>query len=237
MFEIYKNLLIPYKLGFNKIRIGKNYDGGYILAKELLENCECVYSLGVGNECSFDYQLAEMGLKIYMYDGSVENPPVSNKNFIFNKKYINHNNFVEELIKNNHFNNKNMIAQIDIEGNEYEFFKNLDEEVLLKFSQICVEFHELHFQYLKNNDWINKILNNFYIFHMHGNNIGMDGREGRGYIGTYVDGFPNVLEVSFVRKDLVTQQTVIDNTSYPLSGLDYPNAYDKKDYELNWWVK
>jgi hypothetical protein len=237
MFEIYKNSLIPYNLGFEKIRIGKNYDGGYVLAKELLNKAECVYSLGVGNECSFDEQLANMGLKIFMYDGSVDGPPIENNNFFFNKEFINHENFVQAIEKNGHLNNKNMIAQIDIEGNEFSFLSNTKDEILLKFSQICIEFHEMHFQYLKDNSWIDKILNNFYIFHMHGNNIGMDGREGRGYVGTYIDGFPNVLEVTFIRKDLVTIQPTIDNTEYPIKDLDFPNAYDKQDYKLNWWVK
>ena len=235
-FETLKQKLTPKKLPFTKTRFGPNKDGGYILAQDLLLKIECMYSLGVGGECGFDYQVADMGIGVFMYDGSVNGPPYHHNNFFFKKIYISENNFESELKTNGHENNKNMIAQIDIECNEYNFFDKISSETLKKFSQMIVEFHELHFQNELNTAWLDKILEHFYVFHIHGNNIGMDGREGRGYMGTYIDGFPNVMEVTFVRKDLCQENPANQETGAPIIGLDFPNASDKIDYAMDWWI-
>ena len=53
------NFIFPLKvIGLNKIRIGKNGDGGYILLEDL-KQIKIAYSFGIGAEISFEKYLAE----------------------------------------------------------------------------------------------------------------------------------------------------------------------------------
>lgn len=65
-----KKLLIPYQ--YKQLqRYGGNYDGGYILASDLLTESEIIYSYGVGpNEhwITFDRHMIKLNKHVYMYD-------------------------------------------------------------------------------------------------------------------------------------------------------------------------
>ena len=47
------NFLKPFKVK-KLVRLGRNYDGGYLLCDEILQSCENLITLGVGDDISFE---------------------------------------------------------------------------------------------------------------------------------------------------------------------------------------
>jgi hypothetical protein len=236
-----KNILTPYVSdSLTKVRYGNINDGGYIFSKELIESCNSVYSYGIGVDkegINFDLQMASLDKIVFMRDGSVCAPPINHSNFKFEKVFCDSDNFFDHLSKNNHLQNKNLIAQIDIEGSEWEMFKNCKEECLIPFSQICVEFHDV----LVENYWqmpslcpfkedidrknliFSKILKSHYVYHIHANNH------------SYCSELPNVMEITFIRKDIVPDFKQ-ESIAYPIKNMDFPCNPERIDYPLDWWI-
>jgi len=213
-----KKLLTPYDLGYTKIRIGPKEDGGYVFYKDMIEKTEVVYSFGVGWVWGCDLEFANMGKIVHMYDKNDFTP--NHKNMKFKKAFITSALVNEDLreIKDN-----NLLMCMDIEGCEYEVLLNLDKENLLKFSQISLEIHGAPDS--KNLIPLLERLNeNYSLFHVHANN----------YSG-FTMNFPQVLELSFLRKDLEKIKKVESN-SFPIKDLDYPNNPSSKDYVLDWLI-
>ena len=75
-------------------------------------------------------------------------------------------------------------------------------------------------------DIFNKLNKSFYLIHMHGNNH-------RGYIDF---GIPQVLECTYVNKNLFTATPEKETNGFPIDGLDFSNCVARKDMTLNWWV-
>jgi hypothetical protein len=66
------NFLLPIKVK-KLIRLGRNFDGGYLVCARVLKKCNNLITLGVGDDTSFErdfYNLSKMN-KIFMYDYSV----------------------------------------------------------------------------------------------------------------------------------------------------------------------
>ena len=70
--------------GKNKIRIGHNYDGGYILLDDF-DNIKIAYSFGIANEISFEKSLANKNINVFMYDHTIVSLPYENPNFHWKK--------------------------------------------------------------------------------------------------------------------------------------------------------
>lgn len=220
-----KQLLIPYNNDYNKKRFGKHNDGGYILYSDILHSTEYVYSFGVSYDISFETDLLKhKQIDIFMYDGTV-NHEFKQPNL----KFINHNissdYFINELIKNNHLSCKNLLLKCDIEGAEFELIENLPEQVLQNFSQICIEVHNINEKIEESYDLFFKINKFFTLFHIHGNNW-----------APLIQGIPNVLELSYLRNDLLKNKNILAN-ELPDPILDSPNKEDVLDYKLNWWLQ
>ncbi len=66
------NFLKPFKVK-KLVRLGRNYDGGYLLCHEILQSCENLITLGVGDDVSFeiDFEKKKNSKSIRMYDYSV----------------------------------------------------------------------------------------------------------------------------------------------------------------------
>ena len=77
---------------------------------------------------------------------------------------------------------------------------------------------ELYYEVIK------KLNKYFYAFHIHANNslpkINLNGYS-----------FPPLVELSFVRKDLV-QNVTETKAKFPVDGLDFPNKMDRNDIDL-----
>ena len=71
-------------LGYNKIRIGRKNDGGYIFLNDF-KNIKIAYSFGINNEISFEKELADKNIDVYMYDHSINQLPFENSKFHWKK--------------------------------------------------------------------------------------------------------------------------------------------------------
>lgn len=68
------NFLIPIKVK-KLIRLGRNFDGGYLVCADTLKKCKNLISLGVGDDTSFerDFDKIKHTKYIFLYDYTVSN--------------------------------------------------------------------------------------------------------------------------------------------------------------------
>jgi FkbM family methyltransferase len=239
-----KQLLIPYEFP-NLKRYGGNYDGGYILAENLLNESNIIYSYGVGPDESwitFDKEMLSLNKKIFLYDNLKDSSWISYNSIYFKSEYVNSKNIYNHIIENSHTGNHNMVLKMDIEGNEYETLLYCNDDIFKHFNQITIEVHDIvnsHLEpyYLINADdnilrWENKIklfnkLNEKYtLVHIHGNNNS----------SRIIEGIADVLELSYIRNDCMPYKNILEE-SCPRAHLDYPNNTKLPDIFMNWWLK
>src|SRR5687768_8728360 len=121
--EIWKLIraLRPVNCGKNLIRIGGNAAGGYLIPDDL-DGIEYCFSPGVSSVADFESHLANLRIKSFMTDYSVDAPPVNNPSFIFDKKFLGANDsdtfttllsWKEKYLKNY---SQDLILQMDVEG-------------------------------------------------------------------------------------------------------------------------
>lgn len=214
-------------LGYNKIRIGSKTDGGYILLNDL-KNIKIAYCFGIGSEISFEKELAEKNIDIFMYDHTINNLPFENSKFHWKKiglcgKNIGENNMstLSELIKENgHSKEENMILKLDIESYEWEVLENLPINIFKQFKYIAGEFHLNEKDELQYYNIFKKIQETHQIFHIHCNNCGE-------IINLNNFKICNLLEISFIQKE--GYKFTNDYNNYPIEGLDYKNCENKAD--------
>ncbi len=242
--EKFFNQIQVYDCDLTKVRIGNKADGGYIALEEL---CACsteLYSFGIGDDVGFELDWAERFpmAAIHLFDPTIDQLPEEHTNFTFFKKSIHcaHNALSRA--------SGSSTLKLDVECNEWEALARIPIQILCKFDQILVEFHIVHAEpredlspYFNSfyrsvfDSWndrafsqysavLEKLSKAFYIFHIHSNNsLPVTA------IGDRI--FPPLLEVSFVRKDLVDAKK--SNASFPIYGLDYPNKPDRPDVSLD----
>jgi hypothetical protein len=120
-----------------------------------------------------------------------------------------------------------VILKVDIEGSEWESFKDFPRESMLRCEQIIFEYHGLQSLYQQANfnhylQFLDRILETHEIVNSHINN--WDSFE-------IIEGIPvpNVLEVTYVRKDLVAQLEGQENSQT----VNYPNNSSRADFLLH----
>jgi hypothetical protein len=191
--------------GQKKVRIGAEQDGGYVMLPPC-RSTSAALSLGVGNDVSWDYNLAETGIKVYQFDHTVGQAPLSHDNFSFFKigagrdlSGMERFTPLSELLRiAGCQNDKDLILKVDIE--DYEWGLVLDEtpDTFLRFSQIVGEFHGLlravdSLYYKHFFDAISLLKKTHEVVHVHANNWGQ-----LGIIANIP--VPDVLEITFARK-------------------------------------
>jgi hypothetical protein len=78
-------MLRPHKAaGFSKIRVGRQNDGGYVMLDDF-SGISAAYSLGISDDVSWDLQMADHGMTIYMYDHTIPALPASHSRFRWGK--------------------------------------------------------------------------------------------------------------------------------------------------------
>ena len=115
----------------------------------------------------------------------------------------------------------NIGLKFDIEGDEYNILNKITEKAK-KINFLIIEFHEIE---LNKNIFIDSLVNltkYFDVIHLHGNNHGT----------LQNDGFPNVIEISFVNKKNNLNYTEYPK-SFPIKNLDFPNNPHVPDIEIN----
>jgi hypothetical protein len=227
-----KKILTPYEIGHTKIRIGPNEDGGYVISRNCLEKTDFVYSLGIGENCGFDVDLANKGYKVFQYESEYEVPFVNHENFVYKKMSVSGDNFATEVISNGH-QDKNLMLSMDIEGGEYELILKTPSQILNNFNQIVFEIHDV----LYNPDLENtlkKISENFILIHIHANNNCLnEGAYGYGI----EDEVPNILELTYVNRKFVSKEPTISRARCPHPKLDFKNHSYFPEVSMKWWTK
>jgi hypothetical protein len=222
------------------IRIGGDGDGGYLLPN-VLDDVSCCFSPGVDYTANFEKELSEkFNIKSFMADASVKQAPLSDNNFEFIPKFLGsdpRDEFItlsDWLIQSKVSQDENMLLQMDIEGGEYDVLVYEDSTTLASFSVMIIEFHGL--QKLFERDFLKmvsavfeKIYQNFSICHVHPNNCcGIASLDG-------ID-IPRVMEVSFIRNDLIDKFSNKKPLSLP-HHLDSKNVAKNEDIVMPkiWW--
>lgn len=225
------SLLKPIKTNHELIRIGGDGDGGYLIPNDLVGIDSC-FSPGVSNVADFENDLTKKGIKCFLADFSVDAPPIKNKLFDFEKKYIGIKNnevfmTLENWVELKASNKIDFILQMDIEGSEYPVILNTEELFFSKFRIILIEFHGLGQIFTKKGyefirSVFSKLLKNFDIVHIHPNNCCGTARHKDIVI-------PRVMEFTFLRKDRITHRSPAKIFPHPL---DRKNVVSCPDIHL-----
>jgi hypothetical protein len=218
--------LRPQNCGKELIRIGSPGDGGYLLPDDLA-GIEYCFSPGVSDRSEFENQLADLGIKSFLADYSVDAPQVARPELIFDKKFLgasDRGNFMTLASwKDKYLKDYagDLILQMDIEGSEYEVILNMPDSLLSQFRIIVIEFHFLHklyeqFAFRLLSPSFEKILQSFHVVHIHPNDLG-------GIVKVGGIEIPKVMEFTFLNKKRVTSTT--PRTAFP-HPLDADNGKD-----------
>jgi len=211
--------LHPVVTSHGLIRLGPNGDGGYLVPNDLV-GIEACFSPGVSNVAGFERDCAEMGMKVFMADGSVEKPPENHPRFSFIKKFVGSvtegdfislPEWVEASLPNS---DSDLLLQIDIEGYEYETLLSASSTLLQRFRIIVGEFHNLDCLFSEPifalySRAFAKILQTHTCVHIHPNTharlIKVSDLE-----------IPQLAEFTFLRNDRVTSRTFATEFPHPL---------------------
>ena len=233
--EIHELLHISQVKGFELTRIGRDYDGGYIMLDDFHEG-GIAYSFGISTDVSWDKDMASRGYDVFMYDHTIEGLPEENSRFHFFRQGISDTGedseqlkTLETLIKNNHHEDKrSMILKMDVEGAEWGFLENVSSEVLSQFDQMTFEIHGIinHNNPEQVLEVLRKINKTHKLVHLHANNNGH-------YLSINHKNFCSLFEVSYVLRD---KYDFIDDYDVNLPiAIDQTNSKSLPEIELGRW--
>jgi hypothetical protein len=233
VYEVLR-LLTPFDVvGVGKRRVGGIGDGGYVLLDQL-DPEQPVMSFGIGPSVSFDFELAEEGFRILMFDHTIEALPGEHPHFTWYHEGVSDIAAPDEQLDTLEHHMAKLpdggaapILKMDVEGAEWDSLAATPRASLARFAQITLEFHTLlELADPVFNARVQKALRaldaDFVPVHVHGNNFGSMG---------LVGGFAciDTLEVTYARRDLFT--IVPSATIYP-TPLDTPNFDERPDFCL-----
>jgi len=220
------SVLTVYECPFEKKRLGRDYDGGYIIA----DIPDITYSIllagGIEDDLSFEEDFIKKypNVKCIAFDGTIDKLPTDNSNIVFIKKNIDSEN--NENTTNLHDLidvNESIFVKMDIEGAEIPWIKSLSNEQICKFEQIVMEFH---FPFTdKEKVVFDKINATHYLVHFHGNNC-CGVRYHEGVI------IPNVFECTYLHKKYFTDIPKLNTQPIP-SYLDMKNLIMNDEIYIN----
>ena len=82
------NVLTVFKSPFPKLRLGKDYDGGYVIADVPNVNYTTFLAGGISDDISFEEEFINKydHVKTFAFDGTIDNLPKENNKITFIKK-------------------------------------------------------------------------------------------------------------------------------------------------------
>lgn len=163
-----------------KIRIGKECDGGYAMLDDF-GGITAAYSIGICDEVSWDLAMAERGIEVFQYDHTIDALPLQHARFHWEKTGLGASatsqleTLPRLLEKNGHLGRSDLLLKCDIEGCEWEVLDALPPECLRHFKQIVLEIHFL--ERLTNPDFarlveraVGMLTADHRVIHVHANN-------------------------------------------------------------------
>lgn len=227
--------LRPWSMRENrKVRIGNEFDGGYVLPERAL-HADLVVSVGVGHDVSFDLALAERGAMIQQYDHTLTGPPRQHAKFQFNRLGWGTRNegpmvdFGTIHAAAMACTPRHPLLKFDIEGGEYEALGATPAAGLADYEIIACELHD--FDRLGDPAFFAQVWHalellalNHVPVHLHANNY-------QSFVLVEGVPIPKVLEVAYLRKDL---DSFCGLSNEPIPGpLDRPNHPGRPDLCMN----
>lgn len=221
--------LRPKDCGIDLIRVGGDADGGYLIPDDL-EGIEYCFSPGVSTLSEFENQLADLHIRSFLADYSVDFPTIMRPEFTFDKKYLgsyDRDPFVTLAIWKDKYlkdYSGDLLLQMDIEGFEYEVILSTPDSLLDQFRIMVIEFHNLDrlfnsIVFRLFSSVFEKILKSFHVVHIHPNNCYGGEIVKRGNVE-----IPKVMEFTFLNKKRA--KGIKDATILP-HPLDSDNAQRK----------
>lgn len=211
--------LRPLDSGIELIRLGPAGDGGYLVPDDL-DGIEYAFSPGVSTESGFESALTSRGMRVFLADGSVAEPPVADPGFVFERKfvgclsddrYMTLDDWKRRAIPGH---DGDLLLQMDIEGAEFEALLNASDALLAQFRIMVIEFHYLQQLYNKSfyvivSRLFEKLLKQHGVVHIHPNNCCGSVR-GAGFE------VPRVVEFTFLRNDRFRRREPRRDFPHPL---------------------
>lgn len=218
--------LTCYKSPFPKKRLGRDYDGGYIICDINGVKYDCLLSGGIQDDISFEEDFCKLytDVKCLAYDGTINSIETGEKNIEFIKKNIGGEE--TENVSNLHSvisKFESIFVKMDIEGGEVGWLKSLTSEHMNKFIQIVMEFH---FPFGENEVGLFEKINETHVLvHLHANNC-CGVRDHRGVI------VPNIFECTYLHKRFMKEPYELNKEFIP-SPIDMRNLTCNPEIELN----
>lgn len=218
--------LTVYESPFPKKRIGKDNDGGYVIADVPGLYYKLCLAGGVSDDISFEEEFCRLfpDAKCFAYDGTIfQPPPIHHPNLQFVRQNIgprNHPQFtnLHGLLESQ----DNIFVKMDIEGGEIPWLLSLDSTHLNNVSQMVIEFHNPFS--MAEAIVFDKINRTHVLVHFHPNNC----------CGTrVVEGVtvPNTFECTYLHKKYFSSEPVLNRTPIP-SPIDMRNVVTMDDITL-----
>lgn len=214
------------------IRVGQDYDGGYIMLNDFTNSMHA-YSFGIADDVSWEEQISENGIKVFMFDHTIEELPKQVKGGTFSRVGIagkddldNSVLSMETILKQSGDNGKNnLLLKMDVEGAEWDFIQETSSDILRNFVQMTFEFHSLLDigRQQKILDTFIKLNKTHQVVWVHANNC---------HNAYMADGLilPNLLEITYASREKYKFYEY-DTYNLPME-LDMPNIPYKKDIIL-----
>jgi len=219
------NVLTLYNPLMNKIRLGKDNDGGYIICEMPNINYNILISGGIDNDVSFEESfISKYKTKCIAFDGTINNILTENPKIIFVKKNIGSCN--NDYVTNLHellISHENIFIKMDIEGAEFDWLLSINDNMFDNIIQMVIEFHFPKSE--RETEVFNKINKYFYLVHYHANNF-------CGYEIQNKVSIPNVFECTYVNKKYL--KNVELNTNNLPTPLDMVNVKEYPDYFIDY---
>jgi hypothetical protein len=223
--------LTVYESPFPKLRLGKEYDGGYVIADIPNVKYSLLISGGILDDISFEEHFLKKytNAKCITFDGTINGLPHNNNPKIqFVKKNIGTQN--THTVTNLHDlidSNNDIFLKMDIEGWEIPWIKSLSDAQLNKFSQITIEFHQPFSE--KEVDVFERINKYYNLIHFHGNNCwGKD--SSRKHKGCMI---PNMFECTYLNKKYFTSTPLLSKKLIP-SPIDMRNIKSNEEISIDY---
>lgn len=227
--------LTPYQfLEFPLERLGSTHDGGYVLPSPDVCKLSGVLSIGVGDNNDVDVVLAESGLQVHAWDHTVSKLPREDSRITFHQVGLGNQgspshllSFDEIVVESFGKDSSGLLLLLDAEGAEWQALSSCEASALERFDVIAIEFHELG-DLLIDPDMKLSVLERlgryFAPVAIHGNNHSAEWK---------LDDLtlPDALEVTYVRRTLLSSQGKVGNCSKKLFS---PCCPDLPEVDVSW---
>ncbi len=198
-----------------KIRVGCNYDGGYVMINLTgVVTYDHFLSGGVGHDNSFEIACLDLqpGIKGDVYDHTIPRLPQPDSRLTWHRTPVGPGgdsltSYLDQY--------SNVLLKMDIEGGEFPWLAQVSDKQLKSIAQLVIEWHLVRTWTQKEWDIVTRVSKTHTLVHVHVCNCcGFDLVQ-----GVQV---PHVFECTYVRKDLEPSTTL---SSAPIPGpLDMRNV-------------